>query len=162
MSDIIFVRPIAEEIARIVETLRSTLSLRSVIIGEMNFQPTAGLTNLVNGVWILPSPNTTIDPDALPKQLQERYFYRLVYVRRIGLGENVVKARMADVATIVNALTDHIHPDITSMPATAEVLWMLVRNIEWEPSEDGMVQTFGADMTAVAFSLEAHVRCRRG
>lgn len=162
MSDIIFVRQIAEEIARIVETLRTTLSLKSTIIGEMNFQPTAGVTNLVNGVWIIPTPVTTIDPDALPKVLLEKYFYRLIYVRRVARGENVVKQSMADAAVIVNALTDKVHlPDITNLPATAQILWMLTKSIEWTPGEDSLVQNFGADMTAVAFNIEAVVRCRR-
>lgn len=162
MSNIIFVREVAEEIARIVETLRTSLSLKAVIIGEMSFQPTVGVTNLVNGVWIVPTPVTTIDADALPKVLLTRYFYRLVYVRRIGLNENVVKKSMADVATIVNTLTDHWHvPDITNIPQSAQILWMGTRSIEWEPSEDSLVQTLGADMTAVAFNLEVQVRCRR-
>lgn len=163
MSDIIFVRQIAEEIARIIETLRTSLSLKSTIIGEMNFQPTAGVTNLVNGVWIVPNPIMNNDPDELPKVLMQKYFYRLVYVRRIVLNENPVKKTMADVATIINALTDKIHcPDITTLPATAQVLWMLVRTVEWNPGEDNYVQQFGADLTAVAFNLEVQVRCRRG
>lgn len=162
MSDVIFVRQIAEEIARIAETLREQLNLKSTIIGEMNFQPTAGITNLVNGLWIVPTPTTNINPDAIPKVLIETYFYRLVYVRRIGRNENVVKQHMADVATIINALTDKVHmPDITTLPSTAQILWMLVKSVEWEPGEDRYVQTFGADLTAIAFNVEVQVRCKR-
>lgn len=162
MSDIIFVRQIAEEIARIVETLRLTLNLKAVIIGEMNFQPSPGVTKLVNGVWIIPTPVTTIDPDALPKVVLERYFYRLVYVRRMAPGENVVKKAMEDAAVLVNALTDHWHvPDITTLPQSAQILWMGTRSIEWEPGEDNAVQALGADITAIAFNLEVQVRARR-
>jgi hypothetical protein len=163
MSDIIFVRQIAEEIARIVETLRTTLSLKSTIIGEMSFNPTAGVGNLVNGVWIIPTPTTQIEPDSIPRILIQRYFYRVIFVRRINRNENVVKQHMADVATIINALTDKIHmPDITNLPATAQILQMLVRSVEWNPGEDNYVQQFGADLTAIAFNIEVEVRCRRG
>ena len=163
MSDIIFVRQIAEEIARIIETLRSTLNLKATIIGEMNFQPSTGVTNLVNGVWIIPTPVMNNAADSIPKILIQQYYYRVIYLRRIAVNENPVTRSMADVATIINALTDKIHcPDITTLPATAQILWMLVKSVEWNPGEDSYVQQFGADLTALAFNIEVQVRCRRG
>lgn len=162
MSDIVFVRELAEEIARIIETLRSQLDLKATIIGEMSFNPTAGITNLANGVWIIPTPQTTIEPDSIPKVMIQHYFYRIVFLRRIARNENVVKRHMEDAATIINALTDKVHmPDITNLPSTAQVLQMLVRSVEWNPGEDNYVQQFGADLTALAFNLDVEVRCRR-
>lgn len=161
-AEVSFVRLIAEEIARIVEMLRTPLSLRSVIISRMHLLPSPGVANLVNGVWIIPAPDTNIDPGALPRILNQRYLYRLVYIRRIGPAENVVRKTMDDAAVIVNTLTDKVHlPDITTLPASAQVLWMLTRNIEWNPSEDNLVQSISADLSAVAFTVEVQVRCRR-
>lgn len=163
-SNIVHVQPIIEELQRIIsDGLTATLNLKGVHIGDVAFSGSHGISNLVNGVWIVPSPSTTNDPDSMPKMFIQKYYFRLLYIRRIALNENPIQKNMTDIKEIVNLLTDKISlPDLTNLPSSAQILWALVRSVEWMPPENDFVSRIAADLLAMAVNIEVNVRTRRG
>jgi hypothetical protein len=161
-NDIIHVRPILDEISRIFETeLKTPLSLNAVIQGDLSFQPTAGIPNLVNGIWIHPVQMTN-QSNEIPRGLQQVYQFRIVYLRRIALNANPMDQILDDVKLIINTLTDNYHlPSIAGLPAHAQIYWAHVDNLEFDPQEDEYVARMAADIKAVAFQLSVVVRTRR-
>ena len=163
MADVIHIITIAEELQRIFDAdLKTSLNLQSVMLGKLEWLPPTAITGLVNGIWINTAPAMTNDPSELPRQLLQKYNFRIVYVRRMAINENPTKKAMEDAKVIGNKLIDKISlPDITNMPSTAMVLWIMPRSFEWEPPEDDYVGRIAADLTAMAINLEVMVRTRR-
>lgn len=162
-NDVIHIDQIIEELQRIFEVeLKSTLNLKSVMEGPIEFLPTPTIAELANGIWVSPYPDTTMRPSELPRQMEQVYAFRVVYVRRMAVGENPSKQSRADARIIINKLYDKFTlPDITNLPATAQILWLWVPRIEWSPPEDDLVARIAADLTATAFQIEVRVRTRR-
>jgi len=162
MSDIIHLQEIWDELARLAETLKVSLSLKGVYQGDYAFQPTAGISNMVNGLWIHPTPEMTSEPDDLPRRLIQRYRFRFVYVRRINLNENPTKQIVAEIKALINMYTSKFDlPDITNMPAHAQVLWCNIASVDFQPQEDDFTAGVAADLKAVAFQMDCFVRTRR-
>jgi len=162
-NNIFHTRVINEELMRIADTLLKTpLGLVSVIRGDLSQIPTPGILNIVPGIWIQANPAMTNQFGSLPREHEQSYFYRLIYVRKLAKGENFVAKNEDDSAYIGNTYTDKIYlPDITNLPTGTFILWVQVKNIEFQPPEDRFVQQIHADLAAVALNLEVRVKTRR-
>jgi|SRR5882672_2317180 len=162
MADIIHLQEIWDELARIAEMQKAALGLKGIYQGDYAFQPTAGIGDMVNGLWIHPTPEMTSEAAGMPRGLIQRYQFRFVYVRRISLNENPTKRIVADVKTLVNAFADKFDlPDITGLPSHAQVLSCNVASINFQPQEDDFTAGVAADLKAVAFQMDVQVRTRR-
>ena len=146
---------LVEELLRIFETdLKTSLSLKSVMRGAIEFLPTSGITDLVNGIWVNLEPSIDISKSELPKNLLITYNFRIVYVRRMALNENALKVKIADIQTITEKLIDSFKlADITNM-TNGQVLWWLPTSVETDPPEDAYVSSIAADLTAIAFNAQ--------
>lgn|SRR5574339_10583 len=151
------------ELQRIaVAELQVALGLKSVMIGDITSMPTPGITNIIPGIWIQPMPATTNEFDELPRVMSQKYYFRFVYVRLIGRGENIINKSMQDITLIMNTYCDKYQlPDITNLPTGTQALWAMIKSVEWRPPEDMYVQNIHADLAAVAFNLEIEVKTRR-
>jgi hypothetical protein len=107
-------------------------------------------------------PATTNEFDELPRVMEQKYFFRFVYTRLIHTRENIIKKSMEDAELIMNTYTDkYMMPDITNLPSGTNILWTIVKSVEWRPPEDMYVQQIHADITAIAFNMEVVVKTRR-
>ncbi len=153
------VLPIWNELARLLEAeLKSTLGLKAVIQGSFASQPTPGLVNLVPGIWIHPTPAMTVEEAEMPRVLIQRHNFRIIYLRKMGVNENPTQITATDAVDIANMLTANFTLPAASMPANAQILWMMVKTIEFEPQEDDLVATISADVRAAALQVEVTVR----
>lgn len=162
-SNIFHIVTITQELQRIADFhLTSALGLKSVQIGEISAQPTSGILDVVPGIWIQPMPATENLFDELPRVNLQKYFFRFVYVRLIGLNENLVKKSMVDSVQVMNTYADKIYlQDITNLPSGTNILWQNINKVEWRPSEDAYLQQINADLAAIAFQVEVVVKTRR-
>ena len=162
MTDIIHLQEIWDELARIAETLKTTLNLKGVYQGDYAFQPQMGsIPDLVNGLWIHPTPEMTSEPSDLPHVLMQRYRFRCVYVRKISLNENPTKQMVAEVKQIANAFMAQRHmPNIVGLPEYARVLWLNVASVDFQCQEDDFTSGIAADLKAVAFQVDVMVRTK--
>lgn len=158
MSQRLHTNEILNEIMRIFKVeLGTALSLKSIIKGELNWLPPESIPNLVNGIWIYPAGNIAIDRVTLPRGLTVTYNFRVVFVRRIGVNENVNERKMADVSTIVEKAIDFF--DLPNLTLTnGQVLWAMPVSVEMEPLEDLFVNQVSADLIATAFNIQCSVR----
>jgi hypothetical protein len=153
------VLPIWNELARLLEAeLKSSMGLKSIIQGSFASQPTPGLATLVPGIWVHPSPAMTVEETEMPRVMIQKHNFRLIYLRKMGLNENPTQITAADAVTIANMLTANFTLPAASMPANAQILWMMVRTVEFEPQEDDLVATISADVRAAALQVEVTVR----
>jgi hypothetical protein len=155
------VSELIDEFLRLLDTnLKTTLSLKGVFRGSLAFLPAQAVTEMVNGIWVNPEPSTLIEPIQLPSDLLVHYQFRLIYVRRINVNENVLKQKEADVKLITEMVFDNYQ--LSNLTLTnGQVLWWLPTEIEWEPPEDGYVATLADDLIGLAFKTECKVRTRR-
>ena len=162
-NDIFHVEPIIEELQRIANvSLKTPLGLKTVSIGDITTLPTPGISNVVPGIWIQPLPATTNEFDEMPRVMEQKYFFRFVYLRYVNKGESIIKKTMEDATLIMNTYVDKYQfPDITNLPAGTHVLWAMIKSVEWRPPEDAYVQQIHADLTAIAFNMEIEVKTRR-
>jgi hypothetical protein len=163
LNDMFHINPIIEELQRIANTeLKSALGLKTASIGDITTLPSPGISNVIPGIWIQPMPATINEFDDMPTVMSQKYFFRFVYVRMIGRGESIVQKSMDDATLIMNTYMDKYQfPDITNLPAGTQILWAIIKAIEWRPPEDMYIQNIHADLTAIAFNMECEVKTRR-
>ncbi len=162
MTDIIHIQEIWDELARIGETLKSSLNLKGIYQGDYALQPTQGIPAMVNGIWIHPTPRMTSKPSAMPRRLEQHYYFRFVYIRRIYQNQNSAKLIVAELKALVNAYAAKYHlPDITNLPSHAQILSANVGEIDFQPEEDQATQQIAADLKAIAFQMDVTVLTRR-
>jgi len=119
--------------------------------------PPESIPLMVNGVWIYPSGNITLDRVTIPRGLVVNYNFRIVYVRRIGLNENINERKVADLQTVAEHMIDNFElPNLTL--TNGQILWNMVTSIETEPLEDLMVNALSSDLIATAFNIQCAVR----
>lgn len=158
MTQRLYPKEILNEILRIFKVeLASSLSLVSAIKGEMNWLPPESIPNLVNGVWIHPTGQIGINRVTLPRGLQIDYNFRVVYVRRIGLNENINEVKLNDICTITEKMIDFFELPNLALDS-AQVLWCMPTAVETEPVEDVFVNALSADLIATAFIMNCATR----
>ena len=162
-NNIFHTKVIIEELMRIADAeLKPQLNLASVIRGDLSQTPTPGILNIVPGIWIQANPTMQNAFGSLPKEMEQTYFFRMVYVRKLAVGENFVQKNEDDAALIGNTYTDHIYlPDITNLPTGTFILWAYAKNIEYQPPEDRFVQQIHADLAAIAINFAVYCKTRR-
>ncbi len=153
---------ILNELQRIISAdLTGSLGLNLITTGTIDFMPTKGVADTAPMVLIAMGPRpTTFESVELPTPLQAVYNARIIHVRKIKAGEDPVKARIDDAETFAEVLWDNF--DMSSLDMTnGQVLWAMLREIEWEPPEDVLVASIRSDLMATAFNMEIVVRTRR-
>jgi len=155
--------PLIEELQRIAATyIAPTLGIKLVAIGDITTLPAPELTRTLPGIWIQPMPATTNDFMDLPRHMEQKYYFRFVYVRFLAKGENIVKKSMEDATFIMNTYTDYYQMlDITNLPQGTHVLWSIIKNIEWRPPEDQYVNNIHAELTSIVFNMELVLQTKR-
>lgn len=158
MAQRIHTNEILAELLRIFETdLKTSLDLKGIYRGELNWLPPEAVDTLVNGVWIMPSLTMNIDRVTIPRGLLVNYNFRVVYVRRLGLNENPIERKIADTNTIVEYLIDNFTlPSLTL--TNGDLLWCFPTQVENECLEDLFVTGVAADLIATAFTINCQVR----
>jgi len=157
MAQRLHLKELLNEYLRIFRTeFQSSLNLKSVIKGHIDFVPVQDVPNRVNGIWIAPEP-MTIDRVMLPKELQITYNFRVVYVRRIGVNENVNEAKVNDILTITEKIIDKFKLEDLTL-TNAQVLWSFPVSVDPEPPEDVYVAAIAAELVAMAFNIQTVVR----
>lgn len=161
MSTRIHTNQLLNEIMRIFDQdLRVSLGLSAVIKGDITWMPTAGIQNLANGIFISVDPNIQIARVQLPTDLQVTYNFRILYVKKIVVGQNVEEQKINDIETIIDKVFDKFTlPDLTL--TGGQVLWWLPETVETEPPEDAYVSQLASDLVAIAFRTSCVVRTRR-
>jgi len=149
------------EYLRIFETgLTTTLSLKGVYRGNLEWFPAQAISDMANGIWVVLDPGITITPVQLPTDLEVNYGIRIIYVKRINVNENVIQQKIDDINTIVEKLFDEYR--LTNLSLTnGQVLWSLPVSVETEPPEEVYVSSIAADLVAAAFRVELKIRTRR-
>ena len=161
MTQRIHTLELMNEYLRIFEDdLKSTLNLQSAIKGHIEWLPGQTINGMANGVFITVEPNINIERVQLPSDMLITYNFRVLYVKRINVNENVETQKLNDVNTIIEKLIDKFTlPDLTL--TNGQVLWSLPVTVEMMPPEDDFVQALAADLVAAAFRVECLVRTRR-
>lgn len=130
--------------------------------GDLSQFPTPGLSNLVPGIWIQPNPAMSNDFGSMPREMEQSYFFRIIYVRLLAKNENFVSKNMLDSKLIGNTYTDHYYlTDITNLPSGTFTLWSIIKSVEFSPPEDRFVQQIHADLAAIAMNMEVRVKTLR-
>jgi len=161
-NDMFHINTLIQELQRIGWTLESDLNLKEVAVGDITTMPSPGISNIIPGIFIQPMPATTNDFDELPRVMTQKYFFRFVYVRMIGRGERIIQKSIDDATLIMNTYTDYYQMrDITNLPSGTQVLWAIIKTVEWRPPEDMYMQQVHADLAAIAFNMEIEVKTRR-
>lgn len=141
------------------DALRTPLNLVGIYKGNLAWLPPRDLTTMVNGIWLNLEKSVDLEEVSMPKGLLDTYRIRLIYVRKIDTTSNPLDVKIDDADTIANLLWDNLKPTFPGM-GNAFVLWMLPRQVEYEPVEDSFVASISSDMMAVAIEIELKVRTR--
>jgi hypothetical protein len=157
MAQRLHLKELLNEYLRIFRTeFQSTLNLKSVIKGHIDFVPVQDVPARVNGIWIAPEA-FTIDRVMLPKDLEITYNFRVVYVRRILVNEIVNEKKVEDILLITEKIIDKFKLEDLTL-TNAQVLWSFPTAVDPEPPEDVYVGAIASELVATAFNIQTKVR----
>ena len=164
MATRFFANEILGEFLRLFDVnLRTTLNLKGVYRGSLDFLPVQNIPDMVNGVWVNLEPNITYEPVQMPKDLKTTYNFRIVYLSRINVNENVLTQKINDTKEITDMLWDNFLLSDLALSGNppAQILWSKLNIVELDPPEEAFFVDLSADIVATAFRLEVAVRTRR-
>ena len=152
---------IAQRIVDLInQNLAASLGLKVIAIGALEFYP--ALDNLagdVPAVFVKPAPSPTLARITPGQTYRIVYSFRIVYVQLFGPNDEIVKNKTVNAQEIAEMLIDNI--DLGGLALdNGQILFSTVKAIEWEPTEDNLVASINANMTATAlvFSVETTSR----
>lgn len=152
---------IAERIVELVDqNLSSAMGLKVVTIGALEFFPALEtLGNNVPAVFVKPSPSTNLERITTGQTYRIAYHFRIVLVKSFGPNEEIVRSKTVETQKIAELLIDNVDLGGLSLP-NGQILFTMLKTIEWEPPEDNLVASINADMTATAlvFTVETSSR----
>ena len=154
---------IAEKIVQLIDQSLSTeLALKVVTIGALEFFPTLdeALVNSVPAVFVKPSPSTNLERITTAQTYRIVYNFRIVYVRLFKPNEEIVKQKTLQTQKIAELLIDNVNLGGLSLP-NGQILFSILRSIEWEPPEDNLVASINADLTAAALVFGVETTSRK-
>lgn len=155
------VTEVLDEILRLFETdLKTTMSLKIVERGQIEYLPTKGIADLCNGIWLNIEPSIDFEPSEFPTNFLTTYPIRILFLMNIGTNTNVLKLKEAAIKQIIEEIFDNYQLSALTL-TNGQVLWWLPKEVEMEPPEDGYVAEVAADIVAVAVRTECQVRTRR-
>ncbi len=77
-----------------------------------------------------------------------------------GPNQEIVRSKTVDAQKIAELLIDNVDLGQLSLP-NGQILFSILRAIEWEPPEDNLVASINADMTAVALNFTVETSSRK-
>ena len=153
---------IAERIVELIDqNLSAPLSLKVATIGALEFFPALEtLGDNVPAVFVKPSPSTNLERITTGQTYRIVYNFRLVFVGAFGPNEEIVRSKTVDAQKIAELLIDNVDLGQLSLP-NGQILFSILRSIEWEPPEDNLVASINADLTAVALNFAVETSSRK-
>jgi hypothetical protein len=153
---------IAERIVELIDqNLSDTLGLKVVALGALEFFPSLeSLADNVPAVFVKPAPATNLERITTGQTYRVVYYFRIVFIKPFGPGEEIVKTKTIDTQQIAELLIDNVDLGGLSLP-NGQVLFSNVKTIEWEPPEDNLVATINANMTASALVFTVETTSRK-
>ena len=152
---------IAERIVQLIDqNLSGPMNLKVATIGALEFYPALDqLSNNVPAVFVKPSPATNLERITTGQTYRIAYSFRIVFVKLFKPLDEIVKLKTVETQKIAELLIDNVDLGQLSLP-NGQILFTILKAIEWEPPEDNLVASIHADMTAAAmvFSVETSSR----
>lgn len=152
---------IAEKIVELIDqNLSSVMALKVVTIGALEFFPALEtLGNSVPAVFVKPSPSTNLERITTGQTYRIAYHFRIVFVKSFGSNEEIIRSKTVETQKIAELLIDNVDLGGLALP-NGQILFTTLKTIEWEPTEDNLVASINADMTATAlvFTVETSSR----
>ena len=154
---------IADRIVQLIkDALETDLGLKVITVGALEFFPQldGALAGSVPAVFVKPAPSTNLERITTAQTYRIVYNFRVVYVRLFGPNEEIVREKAAQTQKIAELLIDNVDLGGLALP-NGQVLFSILRSIEWEPPEDNLVASINADMTASALVFTVETTSRK-
>jgi len=153
---------IADRIVELInQNLAGPMDLKVVTVGALEFFPALEqLSDNVPAVFVKPAPATNLERITTGQTYRIVYDFRLVYVGKFGPNEEIVREKTVNVQKLAELLIDSV--DLNGLALeNGKLLFTTLRTIEWEPSEDNLVASIHADMTAAAMNFTVDTSSRK-
>ncbi len=152
---------IAEKIVGLIDqNLAGVMGLKVVTIGALEFFPALDqLSTNIPAVFVKPSPTTNLERITTGQTYRIAYNFRIVFVASFGPNEEIIRSKTVNTQKIAELLIDNVDLGQLALP-NGQILFSILKAIEWEPPEDNLVASIHADMTAAAmvFTVETSSR----
>lgn len=150
------------EILRLIEVnLKTSLGLKRVVRGSLKYHAVNDVdltTNEVPAVYVHPA-QAEFDFAAYRRH-EGRYMMRIVYVKNYGDGASVTTGRIQDLEDLAELMVNNIILSSLSL-SNGQVIFLAVRQVDYEPPEDDIVLQLSQGLTAGAIQLEIETRTTR-
>ncbi|MFA5138331.1 MAG: hypothetical protein WC728_03780 [Elusimicrobiota bacterium] len=153
---------IAERIVQLIrDNLAGVLGLKTVALGALEFFPALeSLADQVPAVFVKPAPSTALERITTGQTYRIVYSFRIVFAKPFGPDEEIVRSKVEAAQKIAELLIDHV--DLGGLALqNGQVLFSILKSIEWEPPEDNLVATINAGITAAAFVFAVETTSRK-